>query len=107
MAAPTATVSGHTNAKGRSGRSTPTVRLRRNQNGKVILFDDLRARGLDSDTAIAEYIGCAQSTISRLGNKDIEPSLAFIARVAETCPDQPLSRYFDSPYFSFAPKAAA
>jgi transcriptional regulator with XRE-family HTH domain len=105
MAAATAVTERRTNARGRGGRSVPTVKLRRNRRGEVILFADLRASGLNN-TTIAQRLGCAQSTISRLDNDEVEPSLAFIACVAETCPDAPLSRYFTSPYFSFAPKAA-
>jgi hypothetical protein len=106
MAAPTAVTTRRTNARGRGGRTVPTVRLRRNRRGEVVLFADLKSAGHNSVTAIAQHLGCAQSTISRLANDEVEPGLAFIACVAETCPDVPLSRYFDSPYFSFAPKAA-
>lgn len=82
------------------------IDLRRNSKGKVVLLEDLRNLGLTSNLAMAKKLGCGEGTISRIVNDEHNPGLELIAKVAEALPDKPLSRYFVSPYFEFAPKNA-
>lgn len=82
------------------------VDLRRNGSGEVVLLEDLRELGLTSNLAMAKYLDCGEGTISRIANDEHNPGLDLIAKVAKAFPDQPLSRYFVSPYFEFAPKGA-
>jgi hypothetical protein len=87
-------------------RAPAVVSLKRNADGELVLFADLRELGFTSYEAMASHLNCGIGTVFRFANDTQNPGLDIIAKVAEAFPDQPLSRYFDSPFFSFAPKAA-
>ncbi len=63
---------------------------------RLAKFNALMAeRGLTSNLAVAQFLGCGEGTISRLRNGVHNPGQAFIACVATALPDLPLGEVFD------------